>query len=272
MPRHSLFPRRLKLVNLLVAGAVISLFCLTALQAQTVSLSLSDNLVVLTDQQRSAALELVNLGDDLLEFNLTASEQANGKLRDGTTIIRWAPERALVQPHRAVPMRVSSRVLPDMPPGEYVFKAFVKTTPHEAEKRAPTQEKPGEAMSSSLSVSVAVSPSLPITVYVRHKIPPNMLEASAFVTTPEDARYIGYFPVKKRVPLQSFVGRVQAIDKLTSAVLNEGRLHLPPSDAIIDTNNVRIMRTADNSKTTGPYCLRVWDTFPASGPPVQEFC
>ena len=271
MPSPSPFTIRQRFIKFLAAGAAISMV-LGAAEAQTVSLSLSDNLVVLNDKQRSAVLELVNLGDDLLEFNLTASEQASGKLKDGASIVRWAPERALVQPHRAVPMRVSSRTTPEMPPGEYVFKAYVKVTPHEAERRAPTTEKPGEAQDSSLSISVGVSPSLPITVYTRHKIAPNMLDAGAFVLTPEDSKYIGYFPVVKRVPLQSFVGRVQAIDKPTSAVLNEGRLHLPPSADKTDTSNVRILRTEQNSKAQGPYCLRIWDQFPSEGPPVQEFC
>jgi len=271
MPSHSRFTIRQRVITLLVAGAIFGVV-MGAAEAQTVSLSLSDNLVVLNDKQRSAVLELVNLGDDPLEFNLTASDQASGKLKDGSSIVRWAPERALVQPHRAVPMRVSSRMTPEMEPGEYVFKAYVKATPHETERRASTTEKPGEASDSSLSMSVAVSPSLPVTVYIRHKIAPNMLDAGAFVLTPADSKYIGYFPVVKRVPLQSFVGRVQAIDKLTSAVLNEGRLHLPPSADKTDTSNVRILRTEQNSKAQGPYCLRVWDQFPSAGPPVQEFC
>lgn len=272
MPCHPPFARRQKVVASLITSALISFIFLNTARAQTLSLSLSDNLIVLNDQQRSASVELVNLGDDLMEFNLAVSEKASGKLQNGTPVIRWAPDRSLVQPHRAVPMRVSSRATLDLPPGEYVFKAFVQASPHEAEKRVPTPEKPGQPADSSVSVSVGVSPSLPITVYVRHKIAPNMLDAGAFVATPDDPKYIGFFPVTKRVPLQSFVGRVQAVEKQSNAVLNEGRLHLPPNEDTVDTSNVRILRTEQSSKTSPPYCLRIWDQFPASGPPMQESC
>ncbi|RYX96151.1 MAG: hypothetical protein EOO28_08945 [Comamonadaceae bacterium] len=253
--------------------AIGSLVPFTAARSQTISVSLSDNLVVLTDKQRSQALELVNLSEDPIEFNLTASKNANGKLPDGTSIVRWAPERALVQANRAVPMRVSSRMTPEMPPGEYMFKAFVRSDLHQAERRPVPSGQPGEEVpKDAVSMSIAIAPSLPVTVYVRHKIAAPMIDARPFVTTSGDEKFMGYFPVKKRQPEYSFVGFVQVVDKASNRTLNQGRLHLPPNSSGSTDSQVRVAWPANKDGLSGNYCLRIWDQFPASGSPAQETC
>ena len=245
-------------------------FCLGA-HAQTLSVALSDNLVVLTDQQRTKMLELVNISDDLLEYQITVDEKANGKLADGVDIIRWAPAKASVQPRRTGAMRVSSRLTADMPPGEYVFRTFVKAALVDNVKRTPLKEAVGdEPVDNAMSLSVGVTPVLPITVYLRHKIPPNMLEVSAFVSTPDDKDYLGYFPVAKSELLQSFVGRVQVLEKSTNKVINEGRLHLSPTST--DISQVRVTRQGRLNTNADAFCMRVWDTFPGVGPPRKDFC
>ena len=245
------------------------------ISAQTLSVALSDNLIVLTDQQRSGMLELVNLGDDPIEFNIKTAESANGTLKDGTNILRWAPARTLVQPHRTAAMRVSSRITDEMPPGEYVFRARVSTVYHQAEKRAvpglPSSED--ESAKNVLSVSIPVTPTLPVTVYMRHGIAPPTIEVKPFVSTPDDPKWMGYFPVQKVHPQYAFVGYVQVIDKVNGAILNGGRLHLPPGDATpVDNTHVRIEWPAKRESASGQYCLRVWDQFPKNGLPAKEKC
>ena len=253
-----------------VSFSLSLVMCLGA-HAQTLSVALSDNLVVLTDQQRSKTLELVNISDELLEFQLSVDEKANGKLADNTDIIRWAPAKAVVQPRRTGVMRVSSRLTADMPPGEYVFRTFVQTALVNNVRRMPLKENPDdEPLDNAMSLSVGVTPVLPVTVYLRHKIPPNTLKVSAFVATSDDKDYLGYFPVSKSILLQSFVGRVQVLEKSTRQVINEGRLHLSPTST--ETSQVRVTRQGRASTSADRFCMRVWDSFPGVGLPQKDFC
>ncbi|MBK1675001.1 hypothetical protein CKO35_17320 [Ectothiorhodospira shaposhnikovii] len=248
-----------------LAAAMIFLLPIKA-QSQ-LSVALSDNLVVLSNQERSGQLELVNSGSDPTEFRLTVESDMVGADVDGRTVIRWSPARALVSPHRTLPVRIAARPPHDLPPGEYVLRAgvtaAVQTPPSLTGPRMSDEEVAGVA------VVIPIVPTLPITVYYRHDIPNPMIEAEALVPMPDDTHYVGYFQVRKSDPKYSFVGYIAVVDAMTGQVVNQGRLHLLPG---VESGQVRIPHSTASMSASGQYCIRIWDHWPARGVPGKEVC
>ncbi|MGL5530123.1 MAG: hypothetical protein ACRDCI_17455 [Plesiomonas shigelloides] len=188
------------------------------------SVALSDNVLVLNDTDRSASLELVNLGSLPTEFALQSVKMVmNAKTQDGSEFIRWAPQRAKVPANQTMPMRISARQLDKLPPGEYMLKLNVSALTRPGPE-AKTADK-----AQGVAVTIPIMPVLPVTVYLRHGIDTPGIRAQKLVYTPKDREYLGYFPVTKTVPGQSFVGQIQVVNQATGDVLSSGRLHLRPT-------------------------------------------
>lgn len=228
------------------------------------SVALSDNVLVLNDTDRSASLELVNLGSLPTEFALQSVKMVmNAKTQDGSEFIRWAPQRAKVPANQTMPMRISARQLDKLPPGEYMLKLNVSALTRPGPEAKTTDKAQGVA------VTIPIMPVLPVTVYLRHGIDTPGIRAQKLVYTPKDREYLGYFPVTKTVPGQSFVGQIQVVNQATGDVLSSGRLHLRPST---NESVVRMPRGKFTAGAAGTYCLKIWDHFPAKGNPIQEQC
>lgn len=236
-------------------------------QPTGVSVALSDNLLVLDQRQRSGTIELINLGADPTEFSLSVIGGEDSEL-DGAKLIRWSPQRALAPAHRTIPFRVAARPPSDLPVGEYLIRVGVR-----AERQAPpsldndipesNEPEPG------IAVMVPIVPVLPVTVYYRHGIEAPMLDVEPLVETPDDERFIGYFPVRKLQPQYSFVGTVQVIEKNTKTVINRGRLHLRQGAV---GSEVKMPRGEQVMLDGGVYCIQIWDHFPGEGQPNAEVC
>lgn len=237
--------------------------------AAGVSVALSDNLIILDSKNRSGMIELVNLGDEPTEFRLKVDESLVGTPNDASSMLRWAPARSLVPAHQTRPVRVSARPTPELAPGEYIFRVGVTAEVKPVPRKPKPGEKDIEAPPDGLAVTIPIIPTLPVTVYLRHEIPPPMLEVDSLILTPEDEKVLGYFPVRKHNPAHSFVGQVQVVEADTSNVVNSGRLHIAQGKPESRVNMPR-GKVPVNSGTR--YCVRVWDHFPGEGPAQVESC
>lgn len=255
--------------SIVIASALLILPFTAQSQQSGVSVALSDNLIVLEQRSRSGAIELVNLASDPTEFRLSILEVTNSEV-DGSKLIRWAPQRALAPANRTAPFRVSARPPGDLPPGEYLIRVGV-TAAVQAPPPLPreTNENENEEPEPGIAVVVPIVPTLPVTVYYRHGIETPMVDAKPLVATPDDEKFIGYFPVVKQQPGYSFVGTVQVIEKTTGTLINRGRLHLSQST---EKSNVRMPRGVQNMIENGIYCLQIWNHWPGQGTPTAEVC
>jgi len=233
-----------------------------------ISVALSDNLIILDSKSRSGMIEVVNLGDEPTEFRLKVDETLLGTPNDASSMLRWAPARTLVPAHQTRPVRVAARPTPELAPGEYIFRVGV-TAEAKPVARKPKPGEDIEAPPDGLAVTVPIVPTLPVTVYLRHDIPPPALEVEPLVLTPGDEDVLGYFPVRKHNPAHSFVGQVQVAEMGTGKIANSGRLHIAQGKPGSRVNMPRGKVQVDNTAT---YCVRVWDHFPGEGPPQVESC
>jgi len=233
-----------------------------------VSVALSDNLVVLDSRHRSGAIELVNLSADPTEFKVKIQTVKDSEV-DGESLIRWAPQRTLAPPHRTVPFRVASRPQSDLPSGEYLIRVGVSARAITPPLPIIERENEDGEIEQAIAAVVPIVPVLPVTIYYRHKMETPMIDAQPLVATPEDEKYLGYFPVVKRLPQYSFVGTVQVVEQATGEVINQGRLHLRQGTK---ESKVRMPHGKSLLKPGVGYCLRIWDHFPAKGNPDQQVC
>ncbi|MBS3786531.1 MAG: hypothetical protein KGY57_06965, partial [Gammaproteobacteria bacterium] len=70
--------------------------------AFAISVSISDNVVVLDNRQRSGEVQLLSMTPSPVEFEITAADLPDGVL-DGRDYLRWSPARTLVPAHRSRP-------------------------------------------------------------------------------------------------------------------------------------------------------------------------
>ena len=258
-----------KFYSLCMAAAVLVSVSTPALSQQSgVSVALSDNLIVLEGRSRSGTIELVNLAADPTEFTLSILGVRDSEV-DGTTLIRWSPQRAVAPANRTLPFRVSARVPRDLEPGEYLIRVGV-TSRVQSPPPVPQEfiNEEGEP-EQGIAVVVPIVPTLPVTVYYRHEIATPRVDAQPLVETPDDVNFLGYFPVVKRQPQYSFVGTVQVVERTTNTVINRGRLHLAQGT---ERSNVRMPRGEQAMLMDGVYCLQIWDHWPAEGQATAEVC
>lgn len=231
--------------------------------AAQVSVSISDNVVVLDDKQKTGSIDLVNLGLDPVEFTVRTLEN-----NDNNALIRWAPSRVLVQPNSAARLRVMARPNVKSDVEEVLIKlgitSEVKRPPRTAE-----QAKVDEAANEAIAVTVPIVPTLPMFVYFRNKVLETPIVMGKFVATPNDQRIVGYFPVNKPDASKSFVGQARIINKENGQILDQGRLHLTYGT---ETTNVQVLRTNSSTDEAVLQCLQLWNQFPGQGVPAQTVC
>ena len=244
----------------------LSLAPFLSVQAQ-VSVAFSDNIIVLDDKSRSGAFELVNLGSDPTEFRLSINDKLVGTPNDASKIIRWSPARSLVSGNRTTAVRISARPTPQLAANEYIFELGVtaEVQPLPKTPKAGEEEAPADA----LAMKIPVVPTLPVTVYLRHQMEAPKIDAQPLQLTPNDKEMMGYFPVKKRNKDHSFVGQVEVIEKASGKKIISGRLHLKQGTESTKVN----MPRGDVPLAAGAvYCLRIWDSFPATTEPYSVVC
>lgn len=255
--------------GLLIAFMVASWVHQTV-HAQSFRVTLSDNLLVLDSQNRSATVDMVNMSEDPMEFSMTVKNEYNGIGADGIPLVRWQPARAMVPASQSVALRVASRLRPDLPAGEYEFRVAAQAV----SQRSPISLLPSQNADEPtvMSLVAPLMPSLPITVYLRHNIDKPSVLVMPFVATPEDRDNIGYFPLVKKQPAVSFVGVGQAVRKDNQAEVLGRRIHLTPRQAEGRFSLPRTVKPADPALTGDALCLRIWDQYPGRGKPAQELC
>ena len=233
-----------------------------------ISVAISDNLIIIDGRARSGQIDLVNGGEDPMEFTVYPIDNPTGVVASAEPILRWAPERAVAPAHRSLAFRVLARPTPELEPGEYAFQFGVRA---KVQRDAPpiVFKDDGGDPQPLIGATVPVVPVLPVTVYVRYRMETPQVDPEPLVLTPEDENNLGYFKVVKRVPDASFVGQIQVVDAGSGEVLSSGRLHLGQKG---DAARVTIPRAYFPKERAGDYCLRLWDHFPGTGDPYTSLC
>ena len=238
-------------------------------QGGSISVAISDNLIVIDESTRSGQIDLVNGGDDPMEFTVFPMEDTQGIVASAEPILRWAPEKAVAPAHRSLPFRVLARTTDDLPAGEYAFQFGVRALVQREQSPVQILAENKKNEDQTIGAVVPVVPVLPVLVYVRHKIETPRVEPEAIELTPEDPENLGYFIVVKKDPNRSFVGQIRVIDMETGVPLSSGRLHLAQAGA---RARVGMPREGFPADKTGSYCLQVWDQFPGQGDPYATIC
>ncbi|MEY4978537.1 MAG: hypothetical protein RLZZ352_807 [Pseudomonadota bacterium] len=235
--------------------------------AAQLSVSISDNVVVLDDKQRTGSIDLVNLGLDPVEFTVRNIGQEGD-----SSLIRWAPARVLVEPNRSAKLRVMARPGAKTDAEETLIKLGITSEV----KRPPSLVTPKikEETIDGVAVSIPLTPTLPMFVYFKNKVPESKtllphISIGAFVPTPENDRVLGYFPVTKSDKQKSFVGQARIFDKATGQIIDQGRLHVTYE---MDTLSLQIRRVTLPSGEVPVQCLQLWNQYPGRGDPVQTIC
>lgn len=241
---------------------------LTALLASPafaqISVSITDNVVVLDNRQRSGEIGLLSMTADPVEFQVEAVDVPD-EVIDGRDLLRWTPARTLVPANRSSPLRMVFRPPSDLAPGEYVVRLAVQSrrVDYQPNIAVPDGDEP------AMSMGVAIQPVLPVTVYLRHQVESPELTISKFEPAPDDDRVHGFFRIRKHPDAISFVGTVALIGQDSGNSYTQGRLRMGQT---ADERRVRVPRLADDEVLSEPVCLHIWPSFPARGQPEQRVC
>lgn len=233
-----------------------------------ISVSISDNVVVLDNRQRSGEIELLSMTPSPVEFEISPADVPDG-VQDGREYLRWSPARTLVPANRSTPLRMVFRPPTNLEPGEYVVRLAVQSRQVDFQPDFIREPDPDEPVEQGIAIGVAIQPVLPVTVYIRHQVDSPELSVSAFEPVSDDARSHGYFMVSKSPEAISFVGTVALIGQRTGETLTSGRLRMGQT---LNEIRVRVPRRADEEMLNEPVCLHIWPTFPAQGQPEQRVC
>ncbi len=251
-----------------VAFAVLSAPSANAQDAGRITVSISDNIIVIDANARSGQIDLVNGSDDPVEFSVSPKTEGAGIINSAEAVLRWAPARSVAPAHRSQAFRVAARPTPELAPGEYAYQFSVRAElqRNAINTLANSDDKTKEPL---VTVRVPIVPVLPVTVYVRHGIEAPRVDLRPLTLTPDDPDSLGYFTAVKQHRDRSFIGTVQVVDAETGAELSRGRLHLGQAGA---EAKVGMPRERFPQGKAGKYCLRVWDHFPAQGEPYANVC
>lgn len=161
-----------------VAGLGLALFSLLT-QAQ--SLMLSPGTVVLSDQQRAAAILVGTTGDRLTTFEVSNSffiQQPDGLLiaadpasSEGTAVdfLRVGPRRFVAEPGRGQQVRVAARPPRDLPPGEYRMHLTVASV---GDSDATPSVSMTAETGNGIKVVIPVRVARAVRILYRHEIEP----------------------------------------------------------------------------------------------------
>jgi len=251
-----------------VAFAILSAPSAKAQERSRVTVSISDNMILLDATSRSGQVDLVNGSDDPMEFTVLPVLENAGIVNSAGPVLRWAPERSVAPAHRSQAFRVAARPTPELAPGEYAYQFKVRA---QIQRNAPDILVKTDEVSQETVISgfVPVVPLLPVTVYLRYKIEAPRVDLRPLTLSPDDPESLGYFVAVKQHPDRSFVGTIQVIDKESGAELSSGRLHLGQEGSQARVGMPRGLFPVGKG---GSYCLRVWDHFPSKGEPYASVC
>lgn len=261
-----------KLIRLANAITFAALFALSANAQERggISVSISDDMIVLNANARSGQIDLVNGSDDPMEFTVLPAREGStiGIVNSAEPVLRWAPERSVTPAHRSQAFRVAVRPTPELAPGEYAYQFLVraKLQSNVPDLLVETDEATQERV---ITAIIPIVPMLPVTVYVRHGIEAPRVDVRPLTLTPDDPESLGYFMAVKQHLDRSFVGTIQVVDADTGMELSRGRLHLGQEGSDAKVAMPRgIFPTGKNAK----FCLKVWDQFPSQGEAYANSC
>ena len=237
--------------------------------SDAISVSISDNVVILDDRSRSAEIDLLSMTPTAVEFDIEPRDLPDG-VKDGREYLRWAPERVIVPANRSRPLRMVFRPTADLPAGEYIVQLTVQSREVDYQPNFGNDgDDDGEASDNGLAVGLAIQPVLPVTVYIRHQVDSPTLSIDAFIPSPEDADSHGFFTVRKPPEAISFVGTVALVDNASGERLTSGRLRMGQT---VTEQQVRVPRREGEEALQGRVCLHLWAEFPPRDAPEQEVC
>lgn len=265
------YPRSLKTTAQWITGLITAavLVGMTSTHAWAISVSISDNVVVLDTRERSGEIELLSMTPSPVEFEISAMELPEG-LADGRQYLRWSPERVLVPANRASPLRMVFRPPADLEPGEYIVRLAVQSRQVDFEPDFGTDDDDEDIdTDNALAIGVAIQPVLPVTVYIRHQVDSPELVIGDFVPAEDDDTSHGHFTVEKHPDAISFVGTVALIGANTGNTLTSGRLRMAQT---ANERRIRVPRDETEAALAEPVCLHVWPSFPPRGEPERRLC
>ena len=233
-----------------------------------ISVSISDNVVVLDNRQRSGEIELLSMTPSPVEFEVEPADLPEG-IADGRDYLRWSPARTLVPANRASPLRMVFRPPADLPPGEYVVRLAVKSRQVDFQPSFQLDPDTEEPPQDGLAIGVAIHPVLPVTVYIRHQVDSPALSIGAFEPAADDEDSHGHFMVSKAPEAISFVGTVALVGERSNETLTSGRLRMGQNAT---ERRIRVPRRDSEAALDEPVCLHIWPRFPARGEPEQRVC
>lgn len=253
-------------VTRLLAG-LLALFL--AGPGYAISVSISDNVIVLDNRTRSAEIDLLSMTPSAVEFDIKPSDLPDG-VKDGREYLRWAPEGTIVPANRSRPLRMVFRPTADLPAGEYIVRLAVQSREVDYQPEfGKDEDNGGDAPDNGLAVGVAIQPVLPVTVYIRHQVDSPTLSIEEFIPSPDDADSHGFFTVRKPPDAISFVGTVALVNKASGERLTSGRLRMGQT---VTEQQVRVPRREGEKALQGPVCLHLWAEFPPREAPEQKVC
>jgi len=245
---------------------------LPAALAQKVAVAVSDNVAIIPGGRTSAVIDLINLENAAVRFDIKLDLDPTGKARTDPTLhpalnkhLRFSPERILVPGNETRPLRVAFRAPADLPPGEYRMWFHVTPEPLPDENAG----KAIQEVEGGLAVSVAITPVIPIAVYVRHKIPHPTARMEKLEITPADDKSQARVLVRKTVPDISYVGTLAVLNATNGEMVLQGRAHITADKP---EAYVQVPRHLPTLPSGTPLCARLWHTAPPSGPPDQDEC
>lgn len=248
------------------------LFCALIIWPNSVfaiSVSISDNVVVLDSRQRSGEIALLSMTPSPVEFEVTVMDLPEGTV-DGRDYLRWSPARAMVPANRGSPLRMVFRPPTDLPPNEYVVRLAVKSREVNYQPDFEGAPEDGEAPDNEgLGVGLSIQPVLPVTVYIRHQVDSPTLTIGRFEPVTDDLRSHGHFIASKPPEAISFIGTVALFGADSGEMLTSGRLRMGQT---VNETRIRVPRRDTEAELSEPVCLHVWPTFPARGEAEQRVC
>lgn len=234
-----------------------------------ISVSITDNVMVLDERTRSGQIELLSMTPSPVEFEVTPGDLPD-EVKDGRDYLRWAPERTVVPANRSRPLRMVFRPTDDLPAGEYIVRLAVQSREVDYEPDfGAGGERDSEDDEEGLSVGVALQPVLPVTVYIRHNVGPPSLSVGEFTPSPDDADTHGYFTVSKPPEAISYIGTVALVGESSGERYTSGRLRMGNT---VDEQRVRVPKLDSDADLDEAICLQLWPEFPARGEPEQAVC
>lgn len=247
-------------------GALILILLTPIVAVHAASVSISDNIMVLSDQRRSGQIELLSMTPSTAEFTVIATE-LSGTILDGRDYVRWSPNRVSIPGNRSRPLRMVFRPPANLAPGEYVVRLQVQSK--EVSYQSDSSVTGELSRDGDLGFNVTMQPALPVTVYLRHGVVSPELEITPFETSHTDPASHGHFMVRKAASAISFLGAASLVGEYSGSTISSGRLRMGQT---VNELRIRVPRGKDEAPMEEPVCLHLWPQHPPERQPEQIIC